>query len=204
MMIKCPVCGAHVPPEVAVEVMLDDEIEHYCSLRCVETAEAQGRATPLAERPALPDLPKRILVAVDGSGPSVRAAELAASLARACGGSVALLHVIDPLALRWLPIETAIAGGVARAAGSIDVEQQMRSEAEAQLERCQRVCEAAGVPVAWRVEVDAPVRAIANAAEDADLVVMGSRGLGALSGAALGSLSHRVLGQTRKPILVVH
>jgi nucleotide-binding universal stress UspA family protein len=33
---------------------------------------------------------------------------------------------------------------------------------------------------------------------------MGSRGLGAFSGAALGSLSHRVIGETDKPVLVVH
>lgn len=204
MMIKCPVCGAHVPNEVSVEVMLDDRVEHYCSLRCVETAESQGRAGKPVERRPLPEPPKHILVAVDGSGPSVRAAEMAAALARAVGGRVSLLHVIDPLALRWLPVETAVAGGVGRGVASGGVEEQMRSEAEGQLELCQRVCEAAGVPVVWRVEVDAPVRAIASAAADADLVVMGSRGLGALSGAALGSLSHRVLGETPKPILIVH
>jgi nucleotide-binding universal stress UspA family protein len=33
---------------------------------------------------------------------------------------------------------------------------------------------------------------------------VGSRGLGALSGVALGSLSQRLIGQTRKPLLVVH
>ena len=49
-----------------------------------------------------------------------------------------------------------------------------------------------------------PVRAIADAAENADLVVVGSRGLGSFSGAALGSLSHRVIGETPKPVLVVH
>jgi nucleotide-binding universal stress UspA family protein len=80
----------------------------------------------------------------------------------------------------------------------------LREDAEAQVERCRRVCEAAGVPVATRIELEAPARAIARAADDADLVVMGSRGLGALSGAALGSLSHRVIGATRKPVLVVH
>ena len=55
-----------------------------------------------------------------------------------------------------------------------------------------------------RVEVAVPVRAVADAADEADLVVIGSRGLGALSGVALGSVSHRLLGETRKPVLVVH
>ena len=85
-----------------------------------------------------------------------------------------------------------------------EVEHGLRKDAEVQLDRCRRVCEAAGVPVAWRIEVEPPLRAIVDAAADADLIVMGSRGRGALSGAALGSLSHRVLGETRKSVVIVH
>ena len=38
----------------------------------------------------------------------------------------------------------------------------------------------------------------------ADLVVMGSRGRGALEGGTLGSLSQRVVSTARTPVLVVH
>jgi nucleotide-binding universal stress UspA family protein len=47
-------------------------------------------------------------------------------------------------------------------------------------------------------------QAIVEAAKNADLVVRGSRGRGALSGLVLGSLSHRVLGGMQTPVLVVH
>lgn len=202
-MTKCPVCGAHVPPEVSVDVPTASGVQHYCSLRCAATAEAEGGA-PAAWAPALPELPRRILVAVDGSGPSLRAVGLAAALARASRGSVTLLHALDPRLLRWLPVEIGIAGGVGIGPRPEDMERAFREEAESQLARCRRMCETAGVPVTARIEVAVPLRAVGEAAADADLVVIGSRGLGAFSGAALGSLSQRVLGETRKPVLVVH
>ena len=203
MLVKCPVCGGHVPAEVAVELPVGGRVERYCSLRCAEASESEGEMGEVAVPPAA-ELPRRILVAVDGSGPSLRAAQMAAALARAAKGSVSLLHAIDPRLLRWLPTETALAGATRLGVRTEEIERTLREDADSQLERCRRVCEAAGVPVTTRVELEAPPRAIAQAAAEADLVVMGSRGLGALTGVALGSLSHRVIGETRKPVLVVH
>jgi len=194
MLVKCPVCGEHAPPEVCVELPRAGGVERYCSLRCAEVAEVEAGTPPLP--PVLPEAPKRILVAVDGSGPSLRAAELAATLARLSGASVTLLHAVDPRPLRFLP--------GAKSSRDAELEQSLREEAEAQLRRCRRACESAGVAVATRVVLAAPLRAIADAAADADLVVLGTRGLGAVSGAAVGSLSHRLLGEVRTPLLVVH
>lgn len=58
--------------------------------------------------------------------------------------------------------------------------------------------------MALRIDVEAPARAISSAAAAMDLVVMGSRGLGAASGQSVGSLSQRVLAETRTPLLVTH
>ena len=80
----------------------------------------------------------------------------------------------------------------------------LREEAAAQLERGARLCREAGLPFTTRVELRPPLAAIVEAAEGADLVVMGSRGLGAISGAVLGSLSQRVLAAVDKPVLVAH
>lgn len=202
MFVKCPVCGAHMPREAAVEIPTDEGLVHFCSLRCAEASDA--RPVLKAPLPSLPDLPKKILVAVDGSGPSLRATELAVSLARTSGGSVELLHAIDPALARLVPVERAFAPAEAGSPTGEAVQARLRKDAEAQVARCRRVCEEAGVPVGCRIEVGAPASAISEAASSFDLVVMGSRGLGAVSGAMLGSLSHRVLGLTRQPVLVVH
>lgn len=183
MLVKCGVCGAHVPAEVAVD--LPESAERYCSLGCA------FQVDPKAAGGAFPALPQRILVAVDGSGLSLRATQMAVALARQSGAALTLLHAIDPALLR-------------RPGGAPDAERTLRAEAEGQLERCRHLCEGAGVPVSLRVEVEAPARAVAAAAREVDLVVMGSRGLGAASGQAVGSLSQRVLAETRTPLLVIH
>jgi hypothetical protein len=66
-MIKCLVCGSHVPKEVAVELTLEGKLQDFCSVGCADAALAEGAA--LAPPPS-PPVPRRILVAVDGSGPS--------------------------------------------------------------------------------------------------------------------------------------
>jgi nucleotide-binding universal stress UspA family protein len=195
-------CGEHVPPEVAVEVSGPEGMQRYCSLRCADAAASQAGGAAAAPEP--PEFPRRLLVAVDGSGPSLRAVALAATLARASGGSVTLLHAIDPRLLRFLPTETALAGEARLGLVPDSIERGARADAEGQLALCRRLCEKAGVAATTRVEVAAPVPAIATAAADADLVVIGSRGRGALTGAALGSVSQRLLAATDKPVLVVH
>lgn len=198
MMVRCTECGALVPPEVAVD--LDGVIARFCSLRCSEAGAGRVPARPAV---VLPEPPKRILVAVDGSAPSLRATGLAVCLAQLSKGHVTLLHAIDPLWLLLFPVKAA-AAGAPEGVSSEEMERNLRSEAAVQLAPCRRVCERGGVPVTERILVETALKAVTEAAEEADLVVMGSRGLGAISGAVLGSLSHRVLGETRKPVLVVH
>jgi nucleotide-binding universal stress UspA family protein len=50
-----------------------------------------------------------------------------------------------------------------------------------------------------------PADAILNVAQvrECDLIVMGSRGRGALAGLLLGSVSHRVVAHARMPVMVV-
>jgi len=206
-MLRCPVCGAHVREEMAVEFPTAEGTQRYCSLRCAvatETPRERAAGIPAPKPRPLPAAPREILVAVDGSGPSLRAVEAAASIARATGGRLTLIHAIDPSMIRLLPLDSAFAGGTRLGVDIGALEERMRKEAVLQLEHCGAVCEAAGVEYVGRVVMEPPVRAIAEAAEKADLVVMGSRGLGALAGAALGSLSHRVIGETKKPVLIVH
>lgn len=48
-----------------------------------------------------------------------------------------------------------------------------------------------------------PHRALLEAAEDADLLVVGSRGRGGFKGLLLGSTSHRIIGRAPCPVVVV-
>lgn len=145
--------------------------------------------------------PQRLLVPFDGSEPAMRAAVMACRLARAGNGRVRILSAIEPQGLRGL--------GAVLPSGTIGeairgIEQALRAAAESDLQRPRDVCAAAGVPCTTDVVFDIPVNAIVVAAEEADLVVMGSRGHGAIAGAVLGSVAHRLLGATRTPVLVVH
>jgi len=144
--------------------------------------------------------PKRYLVPFDGSEPALRAVTMAGVLAGATGGIVRVLTALEPLGLRGLgPLLSGPLGEGVRA-----IEEELKSAASVDLERAHELCKAAGVPFVSEIVFDIPVRAIVTAAEHADLIVMGSRGRGAISGAVLGSVSHRVLGATATPVLVVH
>lgn len=195
MVSKCRACGAHVLKDVALVVDHHGATYLYCSAQCAD-AEAPDI---VAEIPALP---RAILVAVDGSGPSVRAVENAAALARVSNGRLTLLAAI----------ESDRVGEDARSAAarqrfehiSAELAALRREGAEGRLERCRRICERAGVPCKTLVETRPPLEAILAAAPDFDLVVMGSRGRDALATKSLGSLAQRVIAGTQKPVLVVH
>ena len=146
-------------------------------------------------------VPKRLLVLFDGSGPALRAAAMAGVLAHATGGSVRLLTAIEPMGLYGRGTVSP-SGRIAQAIRA--VEEELRTSAEVELERARAACVAAGADCTSEVVFDVPLRAVVAAAGDGDLIVMGSRGLGTVLGAVLGSLSHRVLGATNTPVLVVH
>jgi nucleotide-binding universal stress UspA family protein len=202
MTMKCPTCGTQVPTATAVEVHIGDGIERFCSLRCANAAEAGKPARAPRAKPLEPL--RKIVVAVDGSGPSVRAVEMAISIASSMKASVFLVHAIDPALFRLLPLDGVFGGATSIGIDPGMLEQNLRRDAVNSLERCGRICEAAGVDYTCHIDMKPPVRAIVDAAKHADLIVMGSRGLGAVSGAALGSLSHRVIAETSKPVLIVH
>jgi len=199
MTVTCRVCGATVGADSAVDAAVGGEVVRCCSSRCADVA--RERAGAGAFSGALPVPPRRLLVAVDGSGPALRAVEQAAMLAKLAGGEVRLLYAIEPMGLRGLgeALPPGRLGEVVR-----EVEQALRDDAEAQLRRPREICESAGIPCSVEVVFKLPVEAILEAATAADLVVLGSRGRGAVTGALFGSVSQRVIGATHTPVLVVH
>jgi nucleotide-binding universal stress UspA family protein len=60
------------------------------------------------------------------------------------------------------------------------------------------------VPVETRAVCDFPARALLEAAADADLLVVGARGLGGFAGLLLGSVSQQCVTHAPCPVVVVH
>jgi nucleotide-binding universal stress UspA family protein len=135
---------------------------------------------------------EKILVAIDGSEHARYALEEALELAEAGGATVTIVYVRhapipilgDPLYQRALSVELlhadealAVAAGVARVA-CIDAEVEVLEGNPAQ-----RILELARL-------------------RDVNLIVVGSRGRGAIAGALLGSVSREIVHHADRPVLV--
>lgn len=144
---------------------------------------------------------KHILVAVDGSAHSDRALALALGVA---GGAPdcrlsALLVVPDYGVAELARATFGVTGDPST------LRDTLAREGLAQLTRLLTRYGERAVRVRALVRVnDRPFEAIVEAAagEHCDLIVMASRGHGALAGALLGSQTQRVLALTRTPVLV--
>lgn len=137
---------------------------------------------------------ERILLAVDGSEHSQRAAQTAADLARAVKAThLRVVSVFEavPAYLGEPNLSQGIAAGTAGAERVLDMAEKIIGTVPAELHR-----EVLEGPVAEAIlEVAATWKS--------DIIVMGSRGLGRLQGALLGSNSQKVVSHAACPVLVV-
>jgi nucleotide-binding universal stress UspA family protein len=139
---------------------------------------------------------KRILVAVDGSQSSIKAARMAADIALRFGAKLTLVHVVPKLLLPPDVYGLTIA----------EVEKEHRAYAEKLLENAIELLQEPGVQVSTTVLYGSPAESIAEeaAASEVGMVVIGSRGHGAVARMFLGSVSDRLIHISPKPVLVVH
>ena len=140
----------------------------------------------------------RILLAVDGSEHSDHATKAIHSLASI--HSLTVLHVLNLPRLTYPMLGPDIAKDLA-----MTVEQAMRTEGEEVLKRTMSHLSYHAAPVNTRLEEGAPAEIILSVAEEvqADLVMIGVRGVGQLQELVLGSVSHQVLTQARCPVLII-
>jgi nucleotide-binding universal stress UspA family protein len=136
---------------------------------------------------------RSILIAWDGSRHARRALNEAIDIARTQGSRLTLLTVAAPVHVWTGPYVPAVPEEeLARAA------ERIAEEGEALVPE--------GIPVSSRTAQGHPGTELLKRAEAAnhDLIVMGSRGRGAVKSAVLGSVSHYVLNHARAPVLIVH
>ncbi|MBE4720084.1 universal stress protein [Pseudarthrobacter sp. AB1] len=133
----------------------------------------------------------RVVVGVDGSAPSRFALEWAVAEARLRHGEVQAVT-----AWQYPPVTVGMEGLVH------DPEIFPQAAHRLQDDALSRV-DSGGVTVSGDVVQGSTAGVLLKAAENADLVVVGSRGLGGFTGLLLGSVSTQVVHHSTCPVLVV-
>ncbi len=143
----------------------------------------------------LKDPPKNILVPIDFSEPSEKAATAACALALKTGATVHLLHAYV------IPVESV---GLAQTVSRQYVEQFVKESKAQLLELSGRLCPQARMGP-MLVESGDPKDVINHKAEDlsAELIVMGTHGRRGLSRALIGSVAESVVRTAPCSVLVV-
>ncbi len=136
---------------------------------------------------------KNILLAVDGSEHALRAARVAGELARTLGASLRVITAFDPVPayLGEPMLQQAMAERIAKAEEVLGTAREAVGEIPGELKT--EVLE--GPPAEAILEVE---RTRHN-----DLIVMGTRGRGRLTGLLLGSQSQKVVAHANCPVLLV-
>lgn len=139
-----------------------------------------------------------IVVGFDGSKQSQTALNWAVDEARQRDGQLRLITAWNKPPMAWYPavLETA--------AGEIAVEESPEQVARTlQAEALKSAAEGDVSATGQLVNGESPASAILDAAKDADLIVVGSRGHGGFPGLHLGSVSTQVVNHAQCPVLVV-
>ncbi len=143
--------------------------------------------------------PTKILVATDGSEEARLAAEAAAELSKETGSEVHVAYVLPSLVeLRGHHLYSKEV--------MQSVLEQAEGEARSLLEEQVKQIEASGGKVAeTHLETGKPDKEIVRLSEDLGVgtIVIGSRGLGAISRALMGGVSESVIRHAHCPVFVV-
>ncbi len=144
---------------------------------------------------------QKLLIAVDGSRHSLKCVEYGAEIAKGVGAKVLLYHVVKPYNLPDSLKNFAKAEHMA----TIDAD-LLKKGAQHLLAGALDAARKAGLKEVEIETEEGPIaRSIVARAKSfkADLIVIGSRGMGDLEGMLRGGVSHRVETLARCPILIV-
>jgi nucleotide-binding universal stress UspA family protein len=149
------------------------------------------------------DMGGSIVCGVDGSADSQAALGVAARLAERLEARLVLAHVAEVALVPYAAVGGMGAGGIAPQPMTLATRDD-QEEAGARL--LEQIAAEHGLRDAdRRVVVGFPAERLADLAddEDAELIVVGSRGRGRFKAAFLGSVSNSLVGVARCPVLIV-
>jgi len=146
----------------------------------------------------------RILLGTDGSDDAIAAASTALGLL-AAADEVVVVCIVEPPSVATAGLESGFAGGVAAPELVDEAWAAAKSDAAAMLERTVAALESTSAAVVSLAEAGSPGPTLCRLATErhADVVVVGSRGRGALKRALLGSVSSHVVHNAPCAVLVV-
>ena len=137
----------------------------------------------------------KILVPVDGSDNSLRALDHAIFLAKNTGAGVTAIHVMEKPPTVYAESQKLLN----------DIMTKYRTESTKILDRCKQIGDKAGVGIDTVIAEGDVASSIAGYAhkEGFDAIIIGSRGLGKFKEMVLGSVSNKVLHQSKASVVII-
>jgi nucleotide-binding universal stress UspA family protein len=136
---------------------------------------------------------ERIVVGVDGSGPSLKALEWAVEQARRTGARVEAVQAWE--------VPTMYGTGMMVLPGGEEFDKSAKQSLEAAVNNV--LGTRRDVEVEHHTVGGHPAKTLIDMAEGADLLVVGSRGHGGFVGSLIGSVSHYCVNHANCPVVVV-
>lgn len=136
----------------------------------------------------------KILLATDGSENAGRAAENAGRLARELSSHLIVVYISSSP-----PSQSRMAKA------NFNIHSILEEDAGTAIKSSLEYFEELGLEYTLRVAIGDPAAEIIETSEKekADLLIIGSRGLGALRGAVIGSVSQKVAHHVKCPVMIV-
>ena len=135
----------------------------------------------------------RIVVGVDASRTSLKALRWAIDEARLRGSDLELVHAFPRPELVGMTMVVTLPS-----------DEELREASEQVLaDALAAVGGAEGLTVTQRVGAGGPASVLVEAAKDAELLVLGARGLGGFRGLLLGSVTQQVIAHAACPVVVL-
>lgn len=135
---------------------------------------------------------KRILLAVDGSAHSIKAAEYSVELAKKFEGTIDAVYVVD---------EDTAKKEVQRVMDEVEVEKNRKEK----LQPIREILDESRTIFGTHILHGEPGQTIVQFANERELdcIVIGSRGLNPLQSLILGSVSYKVVKKAECPVLII-